>query len=518
MRRAYKAITNISKRVVVLVLIPILLLGTYFWWRPQKAQAQTDTFTVSGTWNVPAGVSSAIFEAWGGGGTGGPCLSGGGSAIGGGGAGGQYAKTTLTGLNFNDAYTVTVGAVTTAQTVGSIAGSDSYVTNPSSTIFVEAKGGGGGGANGAAATGSTTGGIGDSVFAGGNGSAATGSTSGAGGGGAGSGGAGGNASGTTAGTGTTTNGGNGGAGLSATAVGNPGNNYGGAGSGGLKTSGGTKVGGNGAAGLVTVTYTVSNSPPNAPTLSTPSSGATGVSITPSFTLSTTDPDSDTIKYRLYLYQSDCSTAISGSPFAQSTTPTGWDNGSTAYTSGSTATYSYQSALSYNTTYCWKADAIDPTGSNSYGTASSTRLFTTLANTAPNAPSLTAPASGTTNVSVTPSFTLSTTDTNGDTIKYRLYLYQSDCSTAVGTSPFAQASDPTGWDNGSTAYTSGATATYTYQGSLATSTTYCWKADAIDPTGSNTYGSASATQLFTTAASTTVNLNGGVNIIGGTTIQ
>lgn len=121
-----------------------------------------------------------------------------------------------------------------------------------------------------------------------------------------------------------------------------------------------------------------NASPNAPTLSTPASGATNVSLTPSFTLSTTDPEGEAVKYRLYLYQSDCSTAVGGSPFSQSVSGTGWNNGTTAYTSGATATYTYQGTLADNTTYCWKADAIDPAGSNSYGTASSTRLFTTRA--------------------------------------------------------------------------------------------------------------------------------------------
>lgn len=127
-----------------------------------------------------------------------------------------------------------------------------------------------------------------------------------------------------------------------------------------------------------------NSPPATPSLSTPSSGATGVSITPVFTLSTTDPDSDYIEYRIYLYQSDCSTAVGSSPFAETSSQTGWSGqnagpgSNTAYSSGSTATYTYQGSLSYSTTYCWKADATDPGGSNTYSSTSSTQLFTTQA--------------------------------------------------------------------------------------------------------------------------------------------
>jgi hypothetical protein len=138
-----------------------------------------------------------------------------------------------------------------------------------------------------------------------------------------------------------------------------------------------------------------------------------------------------------------------------------------------------------------------------------------------------PASGATGVSTTPQFDFRTTDADSGNLKYRLYLYQSNCSTAVGTSPFAQSASQTGWTNqdadGSTTYTSSPTlslsriAFYQYQASLATNTTYCWKVDATDTNG---YGSASATQLFTTAATNDrpVNIKGGVNIKGNVIIR
>jgi hypothetical protein len=143
-----------------------------------------------------------------------------------------------------------------------------------------------------------------------------------------------------------------------------------------------------------------------------------------------------------------------------------------------------------------------------------------ASSSPAAPTLTSPSSGAINVLITPSFTMSTTDVNGDTIKYRIYLFLSDCSTPVGSSPFAQSTTPAGWDNGSTAYTSGATATYTYQGTLSFSTTYCWQADAVDPGGTAVYGTASGTNTFTTAATDyqPVNIKGNVNINGNVNIK
>jgi hypothetical protein len=115
--------------------------------------------------------------------------------------------------------------------------------------------------------------------------------------------------------------------------------------------------------------------------------------------------------------------------------------------------------------------------------------------------------------------LRTYDFTNAPLKYRISLYQSDCTTAIGSSPFEQAVSGTGWDNGTTPYASGATATYNYQGTLAGSTQYCWKADAIDPAGSNAYSPASSTSLFTTILNgDQVQIQGGVTIQGGSIIQ
>jgi len=528
----------LPRRGIYVFGVILIVFSAVVWWRPGRASATTDTFTTSGTWSVPAGVSSAVFEAWGGGGAGGGATTNPGG--GGGGAGGQYAKTTCS-VTPSNSYTVTVATSVSGTTGGPINGDDSSVTGlcPTSFAFVVAKGGAGGnpccGTNGFGGAGSTTGGVGDAVFAGGSGSngSTTTATSGAGGGGAGSFGAGGNASGLTAGTGTSLNGGNGGTGVTGASNGNAGSNRGGGGSGGSKSSGASKSGGNGAAGLVTVTYTA-NSAPSAPTLSTPSSGATGISIAPSFTLSTTDADNDYVQFRIYLYQSNCTTAIGSSPFAEASSQTGWSGqdagpgSNTAYgtTGPTTATYTYQGTLSYNTQYCWKADAIDPGGSNSYGSVSGTQLFTTVANSAPNSPTLTAPSSGATGVSTTPTFSFSDTDTNSDDIQFKINLFQSDCSTSVTT--YDMASGQTGWSptfNGTagsgltyTSSTSGSGVSFVPSSALSNSTTYCWNVSAIYPGGSNTT-TTSGTQSFATAASSdVVNIGGGVNITGGTNIQ
>jgi len=276
-----------------------------------------------------------------------------------------------------------------------------------------------------------------------------------------------------------------------------------------------------------------NHSPGAPTLSSPSNGSTITSTTPNLQMSATDTEGDAIKYKVVVYNTTATSGgnCTGSVFEtgdQTSSGTGWNNGTTAYTSGATATYTIQSALTRGSGYCWQAQGLDPSGSNVFGTSSS--AFTFTVNATPAAPTLSAPASGATGVSTVPQFQLKTTDANSDYVQYRVYLYQSDCTTAVGTSPFNESSSQTGWSGqdagpgGNTAYTgstvigSSTLATYTYQSTLTAGTTYCWKADAVDPAGSNTFSSATATQSFTTAVSSAVSIQGGTTIQGGTIVQ
>jgi hypothetical protein len=517
-----KKLKKLPKRAGYLFLALLIALTGLIWWHPSRAHAQTDTFTTSGTWNVPAGVSSAVFEAWGGGGGG----AGTSSSIGGsGGSGGDYAKISKSSLSTGTAYTVTVGSAGVGTTTGCGGiGGDSFVQTASADV-VRAVGETGGVNAGNNCAPPLFGDVGTTIHVGGAGSVGVSGASGAGGGGAGSGGTGGNASGTTPGTGTATNGGSGGAGITSRGTGNIGNNYGGGGGGGFWTSGPARSGGDGAQGLVTVTYTAANTPPNLPTIISPANGAV-VASTVSFQVSATDPNNDSLKYIVTIYADAlCSSALVETG-DQTVSGTGWDNGTTAYASGATATYTPQSALTSGSAYCFDVAAIDPTGSN---TQSIHNSITFTINSSPLAPSLITPSSGSTGISTTPSFTLRTTDLDGDYLDYRIYLYQSDCSTPVGSSPFAQTGSQTGWSgqdaNTGAAYVGSSTlagstiATYTYQGALANNTQYCWKADAIDPGGSNTYSSASATQLFTTLATPpAVTIGGGVNINGGSTIQ
>ena len=181
-----------------ILVLSLLLLGSGV-----EGWAQSQTFTSSAIFTVPAGVTSVTVEAWGGGGAGGGTNTTN-RSTGGGGAGGTYTKSTIA-VTPGDTISVKVGAGGSGVlgAAGSPGGT-SFFRN-----FVSAIGGSGGGLGDA----TNLNGIGAGVAtgtnfnggAGGTGTATSGGSgnSGAGGGGAGNTGSGGSASGATAGTGGT---------------------------------------------------------------------------------------------------------------------------------------------------------------------------------------------------------------------------------------------------------------------------------------------------------------------------
>jgi hypothetical protein len=109
----------------LIVLVGLLLMNV-----SGLAQPTTKTYSSSGTFTPPAGVTTVTAECWGGGGKGGTRSTFGAAA---GGGGGAYSKGTAT-VVAGTAYTVTVGTGST--TVA--AGLDSWFVN---TTTVLAKGG-----------------------------------------------------------------------------------------------------------------------------------------------------------------------------------------------------------------------------------------------------------------------------------------------------------------------------------------------------------------------------------------
>lgn len=123
-----------------------------------------------------------------------------------------------------------------------------------------------------------------------------------------------------------------------------------------------------------------NTAPNAPSQDSPANSATGVSVTPTFTMTATDPDSDDVNYKVTIYSnSACDATVS--THDQSVTSTGWSQG-TPYTSGVQGSFTLQSgdALSFSTQYWWRASAKDPSGTNTFTDSSTCNTFTTAAAT------------------------------------------------------------------------------------------------------------------------------------------
>jgi len=207
---------------------------------------QVETFTTSGTWVAPAGVTSVTVEAWGGGGGG----QNGGAHPGAGGGGGAYARKEVS-VTPGNSYTVTIGAG------GGEAqdGGDSWF---SSTGTVLADGGyftsGSSGSKGAGGLASAS--VGDVTYSGGSGGARPGAGTNPGGGGGGSatasgaGGGGGNGSSCTGGAGGSGEG-NGGKGGDCNQAGTNGSAPGGGGGG---RGSGWFASGSGANGRIKLTY------------------------------------------------------------------------------------------------------------------------------------------------------------------------------------------------------------------------------------------------------------------------
>lgn len=183
----------------------------------------TQTFTVSGTFTVPSGVTEIIAECWGAGGAGGGSTQN--NRGGSGGGGGGYCTNSFT-VTPGQSISYTVGSGGTGSTGNGTAG------GATSILSLIANGGGGGGANrGVAGSGGSASG-GSTNISGGTGT--TGGNSGGDGGVGANGGAGGDGA-------TNNNGGDG-------------STPGGGGGGGERSSS-NRSGGNGASGLVKISYT-----------------------------------------------------------------------------------------------------------------------------------------------------------------------------------------------------------------------------------------------------------------------
>jgi hypothetical protein len=217
----------------------------------------TQTFSASGTWTCPAGVTSATVQGWGGGGSGGGAT--GNPAAGGGGSGGAYTSATLTVVP-GTVYTVTVGSGGTGSTGAGASGGSSWFSSSTTLLAVGGSGGALASTNSFTAAGAsavTTGNVGGTTnFYGGAGGtgAASGVSGGGGGGSAGTASNGNAASGVTGGV-AVTGGGAGANGSTTSAAGAACTSVGGGGAGGRAGNNTDRDGGDGGTGQVLITFT-----------------------------------------------------------------------------------------------------------------------------------------------------------------------------------------------------------------------------------------------------------------------
>ena len=129
----------------------------------------------------------------------------------------------------------------------------------------------------------------------------------------------------------------------------------------------------------TVEVTTSAQSPPTVTLDSPADTSTTTDTTPTLSFTGTDAQSDDIRYNVQIDTVD--TFDSGSTIDKTS---GTDSGFSGspdntdpYTSGQQVNYTVQEAdvLSDGVTYYWRVRGLDPSGTNTYGSWSSTRSFT-----------------------------------------------------------------------------------------------------------------------------------------------
>jgi transposase-like protein len=194
--------------------------------------------------------------------------------------------------------------------------------------------------------------------------------------------------------------------------------------------------------------------PAAPTLASPSDGATGVATNPTLSW---NASTGAASYRLQVSTNSSFTSLV------------YDQ------SGITDTSQQVSGLANNTLYYWHVNATNAGGTSSY---SSTWSFTTIVE-APTAPTLASPSDGATGVATNP--TLSWNSSTG-AASYRLQVSTDSSFTSLV------------YDQ------SGITDTSQQVSGLANNTLYYWRVNATNAGGTSSY---SSTWSFTTTGVTSV---------------
>src|SRR5690606_30130513 len=111
-----------------------------------------------------------------------------------------------------------------------------------------------------------------------------------------------------------------------------------------------------------------NEPPETPTLLAPANTSVLNNLTPTLQFTTTDFESDYLRYKIEICtNSNMDMGVGCQTFDQTIDQTNFSGQDaetgTAYSSGTTASYTFSSQLPINTTYYWRVYAIDPGGSD-----------------------------------------------------------------------------------------------------------------------------------------------------------
>lgn len=554
---------KLVKILIVFTIITWLIRGKPIIWRnPQipprnEAYAGTQTFTSSGTWVAPNGVTGVTVKARGGGGGGASVKNTGG----GGGGGGAYSEGVVS-VTPGNSYNVIVGAQVNQEVDGnpSYFGDGSVVKAAGGSTTTTATGAAGGSSNPSYT-------IGTVVYEGGGGGNGhtTGDVGGGGGGGAGSdgnGGTGGTATANTPGTGGVggTGGGNGGNGGPDGGTGGTGSAPGGGG-GGAETTGGI-----GARGEVYLEWNLSPSV----TLNTADENDFGTDYTPVLEFTGSDPEGNSIRYNIQIDSSNEFSSAGGiidyhsesnvnydSPIgkadinnlkkiAQSFTGDGNTITSTKFYLKKTGTpTNILSAKIYAHTGTYGVDG-KPTGSpiissNSYPASSLTTSYQLIDFSFPTTYQTTDGTNYITSLEINGvndsnyvlvGYDASTPTHSGNLSHYYDMVELWTVVSGTDASFYVLSAAPllnklSGTDPGfintinesdDEPYISGDKVSYTVQESEALSTggTFYWRVRAKDPAGSNSYGSWSSTRSFTiTGATIAVSLSTDGSISYGT---
>lgn len=129
-----------------------------------------------------------------------------------------------------------------------------------------------------------------------------------------------------------------------------------------------------------------NAVPSAPSQTLPTDTDTDISVTPNFTMTATDSESDDLGYKVTIYSASGCSASLVSTHDQSVTATGWastdasctNNPTSCYASGTQGDFTLQAGdeLSEETQYWWRASAQDPDGTGTFTDSATCYTFTT----------------------------------------------------------------------------------------------------------------------------------------------